>query len=310
VRFGTEMTVPVDHLEAHGGEGYWAHGGPGYYGTGGHGTVFVKAAADTVGNLFINGFGYQAQGETTTIPPVTFGNMVLRDGVRAVADEGIVVAGTLRLGSDVVLTHSPVNEFGLQITATALILEAGSTLDVLGRGYPGGGHSGFDDSGATLGNQPGAQAGNGASHGGLGGHFSSAGGATNPLYGNAADPNELGSGGGSWGGDGGNGGGRVRILSDSVVMDGTITANGGDSYGSASGDGSGGSINLQVGALSGTGTIHASGGGHGSHTGAGGGRIAIHYSDRQTLPLANLSAPGGSGYYDSGQPGTVYVQGP
>jgi hypothetical protein len=67
---------------------------------------------------------------------------------------------------------------------------------------------------------------------------------------------------------------------------------------------------LQVGDLTGIGFIHANGGGQGSTTGGGGGRVAVLYSDVVDFPLDHLASGGGLGYYGTGQPGTVFIQGP
>jgi len=302
VRYASQMTLPVDHLQAHGGSGY--------YGNGGHGTVFVKGAAQGFGDLVIDGFGYVQPGDTTTIPGgLTFERVELRNGVHAVADSGITVTDTLRLAGNSTLTHSRANEFGLQITAPAVVVETGSAIDVTGRGYPGGNHSGFGESGATLGNVAGSGKGNGGSYGGLGGHYGGSGTNTpNPIYGDLTSPAELGSGGGAWAGAGGDGGGRVAIVAGTLVVDGTITADGGLSSGSASGDGSGGSINLQVGTLTGGGVIRANGGGVGGRTAGGGGRIAVHYQTAVDVAADNLEARGGTGYYGNGGHGTVFLQ--
>ncbi|MBI2878084.1 MAG: hypothetical protein HYY20_14500, partial [Candidatus Tectomicrobia bacterium] len=227
------------------------------------------------------------------------------------ADEGLTVVDTLRLAGSSTLTHSSALESGLQITAGRVVVEVGSAIDVTGRGYLGGNRSGFGETGATLGFQPGAQRGNGGSYGGLGGHYSSSGAnQPNPVYGSLTDPVELGSGGGAWSGDGGNGGGRVLIMAGTIVNDGSIIADGGESSGSASGDGSGGSIHLATRVLSGTGSIRADGGGGGTNTGGGGGRIAIRYSEAFTLPLDNIQVRGGDGFYGDGQEGTVFFDPP
>ena len=93
-------------------------------------------------------------------------------------------------------------------------------------------------------------------------------------------------------------------------MDGKIIANGGESAGSAAGDGSGGTVNIATNDLNGTGYITVNGGGNGTGVGGGGGRIAIDYSDTFTLPEANITALGGSGQYGSaGQIGSFYLNG-
>jgi hypothetical protein len=69
-------------------------------------------------------------------------------------------------------------------------------------------------------------------------------------------------------------------------------------------------VYLQVGDLAGAGFIQANGGGKGSTTGGGGGRVAVLCSDAVDFPSDHLASGGGVGYYGTGQPGTVFVQGP
>ncbi len=126
-----------------------------------------------------------------------------------------------------------------------------------------------------------------------------------------ANPVDLGSGGGAWSGDGGDGGGRVLIGAINLVVDGAIRANGALSSGSASGEGSGGSVNLTLRTLSGRGAIAADGGttNGSNHTGGGGGRIAVRSLDRATYDASRLTARGGDGYYADGADGTIFLLG-
>ena len=94
-------------------------------------------------------------------------------------------------------------------------------------------------------------------------------------------------------------------------MDGKIIANGGESAGTAAGDGSGGTVNIVTNDLNGTGYITTNGGGNGTGVGGGGGRIAIDYSGTFTLPEANITALGGSGQYaNRAGNGTVHLKRP
>ncbi|KAF7810029.1 uncharacterized protein G2W53_036772 [Senna tora] len=98
---------------------------------------------------------------------------------------------------------------------------------------------------------------------------------------------------------GGNGGGRVKLLvKDTLYVNGSVTAEGGDG-GSEGGGGSGGSIMIYAIKLKGNGTISAAGGkGWG---GGGGGRISLDcYSIQEDLKVSvhggfSIGCPGNSG---------------
>jgi len=111
-------------------------------------------------------------------------------------------------------------------------------------------------------------------------------------YGSLAEPFEAGSGSGNYLNNGGHGGGSVHLdIAESAVINGTVSACGVSSGGSHSGGGSGGAINIECHSFGGgsQGFIRVDGGG-GSNAGAaktgsgGGGRIAVHYNT--ILPLA------------------------
>jgi hypothetical protein len=138
-----------------------------------------------------------------------------------------------------------------------------------------------------------ANAGAGASYGGVGGNAFNA--DTNLVtmigdgatYGSVMDPSDYGSGSAvGWyrSRAGSNGGGLIRIQANtSMAINGTITANGGTyDYvsGWSAGGGSGGGIKLTTPAISGAGVIRANGGNgngwaSGRSGGGGGGRVAI-----------------------------------
>ena len=148
----------------------------------------------------------------------------------------------------------------------------------------------------------------GGSYGGLGGINGSD--FANAVYGDYHTPENLGS--GSATGDGGApGGGLVQIMAASAQVDGTILANGGNNN-VGGGGGSGGGVLLNVGALSGAGTIAATAATAAVETAGavGGGRVAIYYG-ANTLNLAiNVTAIGGrtSAPGAAGAVGTVYLQ--
>ena len=309
IRHTGSLTLPLANVRATGGDGYYADGG--------HGTVYVKSTAQTFGSLVVDGYGFAQPADSTTLPGgLQLDELTLGSGVRAVADAGLDVLGTLRLAGGATLTHSPANEFGLRVSARRIVVEAGSAIDATGRGYRGGDKSGIGSTAHTLGFAAGSERGTGGSHGGTGGDWSGNGDSVpGAVYGDPKRPAALGGGGGAWSGEGGDGGGLVRLhASESLVVDGAVRADGGVSGGSASGEGAGGSVWIDTPLLSGAGTISANGGtaNGGNHTGGGGGRVAVHAGaidpGADFAGLRGITAFGGDGYYGDGAAGTVFVK--
>ena len=240
---------------------------------------------------------------------------VVLDG-RTAQVNGVVRLNSLTLRNGAVLSHAPAtasatNRLELQVTGT-LAVDATSRIDVSGRGFLGGRTAGNPaDTGRTLGNVPGSQARAGGSYGGLGSEGNQAG-AANPVYGDFRNPAEPGSGGSSHGGSGGNGGGVVRISAATLVLNGTIAADGGEGLGGTASGGSGGAVRLDVGTLSGTGQVRANGGlgddDLNENGGGGGGRVALYYGQLQGFTAAQLAAVGGQGVGRIGGPGTIYLR--
>ena len=143
----------------------------------------------------------------------------------------------------------------------------------------------------------------GGSYGGLGGAGASRSGFSS-VTGSVMRPTSQGqSGGGGGSGQIGKGGGQLRLIIDSeMINDGYISVDGGDGIGG----GSGGSLLVDGGTIKGRGIFSARGGAGraGSGGGGGGGRIAIYSNNVETLFKGTYSVRGGSGYA-KGQPGTV-----
>ena len=161
-------------------------------------------------------------------------------------------------------TAKPYGE-GVQITVTNLVIDAGGALHADNAGFGGG--AGPGGSGSYL---------YGGGYGGRGGvnnaeGFAKAIAAMKPCYGSEYGPTALGSGGNNNGG-----GGAIKVT---VVQLGTV--NGRLSASSTSQNqnaslGSGGSVWITGGTLTGTGVIAANGGAGGNTpTGGGGGRVDI-----------------------------------
>lgn len=282
-----------------------ANGGADGYAVGGAGTVYLKEG-DRTPTMVIH-----SSGRETPLPPTLAGVDLLVDGATVVATQ--VNMASLTLTNGAVLTH-PAADLAtvshLELTVGRLVISTNSRIDVGGRGYLGGlsGANASSPSGRTAGNTTvgGSTRRNGGSYGGLGavGNTEST---VGDVYGNYASPSDVGSGGGSDSGPAGAGGGRVRIVADSILLEGRIAANGGvgSYYG---GGGSGGAVWLTTGSLTGEGQVLADGGSGGvTSGGGGGGRIAVECPDMTGFAFTNLQARGGVGF-STGGAGTVYLK--
>ncbi len=267
------------------------------------GTVYLQQTGGP-GQLVINNDG-TASGQLTLLGQST--DLVFTADALVLSGAGTVAAtvsgapiqtGNLSLVNGAVLTHqatTAAQEYSLVLTVTSnLLVDGASSINASGLGYLPG---------YTLGNTPNGAADNtaGGSYGGLGGLCCNS--TSDAVYGDYRNPDELGSGSGPYGG-GGAGGGLVQITAGTAQVDGTILANGGNSYDG----GSGGGILLNVGTLSGGGQINANGGNGTGNDGGGGGRVAIYYSANTFNLSSNVTANGGSAPTQAGSVGTVYLQ--
>lgn len=215
-------------------------------------------------------------------------------------------------GSSLTQTQTTSSAFtGLELTVAGRVyVGGGASLDTYGKGYLGAHQVGnSSDSGLTFGNVPGSGRNAAGSHGGVG-SGDSGGSYPNdppaPAYGSPFDPREPGGGGGAAVNGNGtipgsNGGGVVLVRASSLVLDGFLGAMGNWTYyGEAA---AGGSIRLDVGTLSGSGSITAS-----TSTpyygGGAGGRVAI-YGDMSGFDPARINASAGAW---GGGAGTVYLR--
>jgi large repetitive protein len=230
---------------------------------------------------------------TSSIPLILAGSTLLTD--RLIAPE-------LTLTSSVITSHASttnqMHKLHIEVEGT-IIVDANSRIDVSGKGYLPGYTTGNLTNNAATG-------GAGGSHGGWGG------GTTGIAYGNYAMPSDCGAGSGTdtcqnfCGGS--PGGGLIRLVANSLSLDGQILADG------ANGNkgGAGGSIWINVSNVSGQGTIRAKGG----HVdvpsyrqlGGGGGRIALYAKDFSQFNTNSVNAGGGYSDNGSGGAGTVYLR--
>ena len=265
-----------------------AGGGSDNYGRAGAGTIFVKQPTQTQGDLWVQNDANVGAG-TVLNEPYTFDN--------------------IRVWNQGRLTPPYNGSLNLTILGNCII-QSGGYITASSRGYAGsqGVGKGSDDSTGNGG-------GGGGGYGGLGKSGSASGGI---VYGSQTLPIDLGSGGGSgFGGSygGGAGGGAIRLTVNGVLqVDGRLEANGND--GNHAGAGSGGSLLLSVGTLTGAGYVTTYGGyssryntGGPSGGGGGGGRIALYYANSLAGFTGTLSAAGGgSDNYGTATAGTIYTQ--
>jgi hypothetical protein len=200
----------------------------------------------------------------------------------------VAVSGDMAVGAGAwVYPYShPTNGGTPKFTMNNLAIAAMGGFDASGRGYPGGVVGSLHGKGPGGGNSGvGASAGGGG-HGGFGGSNPAGYGLTNGL---ALAPLGPGSGGGGRDASntGGNGGGLVRIEArGSVVVDGSLLANGDRRAGDYAAGGSGGGIFVTCRSLGGTGMIAANGEGSSSAKysgGGGGGRVAVWLNVPESL---------------------------
>ena len=210
----------------------------------------------------------------------------------------VINAGTVTSEGDTTAVHGGVTDGqGNTYNASNLIVATGASFNADGIGF-------------SANNGPGKPAGSGigASYGGEG-----YGSALSSVYGDYSNPVNLGSGSSSSYAVSG-GGAIILNVTNTLIVSGTISANGsGSSYG---GGGSGGSINLTAATISnsgGAGSITANGGSAQYGIGAGGGRVKLAGT---TLSFnGTLTATGGR-YTDCGptcgvgSAGTVYKRTP
>jgi hypothetical protein len=209
---------------------------------------------------------------------------------------GLITINSLTVGVGGSVTHadnssSLVNKVNLSMASASV---AGSiTADGLGYDQATGTGAGLI-----------AYYGTGASHCAIGGDGHDGESGSTVIYGDANDPDTMGSGGGNdayYEADGGDGGGVITMaVSGTLTVSGSISADGvsGPTSNSYSGGGSGGSVNLTVNSLAGSGVISADGG-----NGAPGNWSAVH------------GGGGGGGgyvyvsYFNNGFTGTVQANG-
>ncbi len=248
-------------------------------------------------NIFVN------INSATTINSLTIGNVggtdtsVLNFNYDAYENGALSINNSLIIYTNASITHSTstntiLGRINLEVGGDATIL---GSINANSRGYHATAGTGSPPSisGTT---------GTGASHGGFGSLGVGTPETLGNIYGSTTAPTDLGSGGGRaingagaastglWGG-----GAIIMNVVGTTTISGTISANGSNSepvdLSWNPGSGSGGSVYIRTGGISGSGTISANGGGANPYVGGGGGRIAVYYeNDSSTV---NMTANGG-----------------
>jgi len=207
---------------------------------------------------------------------------------------------SVQLINNAVLTHSLSPASRLEITSSTFIIDASSRIDLTGKGLL--------PTAAVTGSS-------GGSYGGRGGIYVN-GGTTNPVFGSPTLPTDLGIGGIGVEGATTYGGGSIKITTDNLTLHGQIIADGQgfNTFFRSQGGGSGGSILLNVGELSGNGSLKSSGGS--GYTfygggGGGGGRIAVYYDSANFDFQNNIINLGGVCkplFGEYGENGSIYIE--
>ncbi|MDD2455527.1 MAG: hypothetical protein PHE10_04260, partial [Kiritimatiellae bacterium] len=217
---------------------------------------------------------------------------VVVDGCTLTID-GVHVLDRLTLTNNATVTHTAGAEGMLLTVCNDVSVASGSYIRANGRGAVK--HA------ATTGRS-------GGSHGGRGQPETPS--TSCPTFGDAFWPVTLGTGGSADGAGTTRGGGRIQIAADSILLNGSVTANGQNSP-EYTGSGSGGSILIEVGTLSGSGSITANGGVPVNAGAGGGGRIAVYAQNAEAFTPSALeakaSAGAGWGTVFMGVPRTVAV---
>jgi hypothetical protein len=232
----------------------------------------------------------------------TFANITIGNGVGS---------------NDSILNHTATTTtdvFKLQLTITgSTVIDSDGIINLDGRGFPRG-YTTNGVGGVTA--QTGVSGNCGGSHGGYGGCQSPSNVYT-PVYGSISQPLDPGAG-AFISSTGTAGGGYLKLTTDHLIVNGTISVNGNPS---AASTGAGGGVWItSSGSVSVAGIIRANGGSgvNGFHGSGAGGRIAFHYDgSAYSNPTphglfaniqAQTGAPGGVNATNVAAAGTIYIE--
>jgi len=265
---------------------------------GGAGTVLTKANNASLSNLTLSNNGNL--GAATPLIGTQAVHLIITQSAILQPTGALTINGNLVVDQGGQIQSLTLQTLPISVGGK-MIVGASGVISVTGRGYGWGAGPGV---GVT-----GTYSGGGGGHGGYGGIAENVnnGGL---AYGSLTAPVDLGSGGGGdtyYAQTGGAGGGAVHLtVTDSLIVMGTIEANGLDGIGNRGGGGSGGSIYLQCGSFSGNGLLAASGGSGGGYGGGGsGGRVAVYAGSN--VFAGSVITLGGAGW-QYGAAGTILKQ--
>jgi RHS repeat-associated protein len=265
----------------------------------------LNAPADFI----VSGYKLDVQGILNGAMDITVGanaeivlraNTPLYVGVHTFEDITVQSQGLLTLvpndNGDALFT----NDSPFELIIQSLSIASGGVVSTDSLGYPRN-----QGPGTPLESGEG-QGGGGGGHGGFGGNGAHGGGGE--PYGSVYQSMDLGSGGADDWNQAVAGGGAIHLqVSGSLMLDGTLSADGASnniSHGwGGGGGGSGGSIWIEADALVGAGLIAANGGYSATGGGGAGGRIVIDYSS--SAFTGSVQAYGGRGSRRGGA-GTIY----
>ena len=276
-----------------------AAGGNGHA-CGGPGSIYKYSRSDSRSTVLIDNGGRSGLGQ------------VVLTGLTNPADLKVAGGAMVRMDSPRTL-HSLqiVSNGGLMVDPMASSLDLKVQTDALiGPGSILSGDAVSIANGTGAGTNSNSYAGGGAAHGGFGGvgEGDATGLTSGTPSGNFDQPASSGYlGGNGYQSIGGNGGGYIRLtVTNTLTLDGTVSASGSSGSGAWAGGGSGGSLWITAGTLAGSGGIAASGGAAQFGGGGGGGRVAVYYTSSSFA--GTMTALGGAGY-NYGGAGTVYTKG-
>jgi len=302
------------------------------------GGLLKLASSSTIENVTIEiheggGIIDSATNLSTTLD-LTIGSGATLDMRDYTLISGYLSVDSLTVASGGIVTHGNHEGLGdtmtnvVYIRANTVTINSGGAVNVDAKGFSGGQTDASDGYGTGRGVYGSASAGSGGGHGGSGGvdGDGDVGGNAYCDFSNFETTGSLGSGGASSAtvtasnrnGYGGNGGGFIWLsVVDTLIVNGTISANGGNGgyFGNATeipGGGAGGGIKLSAGTVAGTpALISAVGGSNGAPDpaaenfggGGGGGCMLLDYTTSTSFTSTSVSLSGGVGGTESGSDG-------
>ena len=193
-------------------------------------TLVATAGNTFTGVLAVDSVTITGLARIQSVGRLVVSNELVVDGASLYGTNNDITADKVTLKNSGLLSHlgaTTSSTYKLALNAfTSLTIDSTSKIDVSSKGYLGGVQGSNNNSGygRTVGNTitGGSYDSSGGSYGGLGGIWNAK--QVNAVYGDPADPNDLGSGGGSsyYASPGGNGGGLIRLKVGSLVLSGSI----------------------------------------------------------------------------------------